>query len=313
MLKQLTLLTFILTLGACAAEVEDLTTEDLGEMDLAEDGKDDSTAKSFKLAAGKTTKLAFKATSTPVVLTINCGPPSDPDAIGPVFALDAPTLGAWAAKSTERAGYFRWAGKLAAGTHAVNVLGRMGSATCKVSLTKQAASQKCLSRAEWRSSNTNHEHIRVGEDASFDWEEFPASGSHWGAWPMWNRIYEKPVKTGFLLHGLEHGGLAVSSKSETKAELDAVTALVTSFQKATPDATRLFVTPDPKQPAAYAIRGWRWAYVADCVDEKSALSFMTAHFRHGREDIDADPPIPFDPTTTTVPCENLMAAPDSCN
>ena len=40
---------------------------------------------------------------------------------------------------------------------------------------------------------------------------------------------------------------------------------------------------------------------------------MQGHHRMGREDIDADPPIPFDPTTTeNVPCENLMAAPDSC-
>ena len=40
---------------------------------------------------------------------------------------------------------------------------------------------------------------------------------------------------------------------------------------------------------------------------------MKEHFRQGREDIDADPLLPFDPTTTEdVPCENLMAAPDSC-
>ena len=30
------------------------------------------------------------------------------------------------------------------------------------------------------------------------------------------------------------------------------------------------------------------------------------------QDADANPPVPFDPTTTNVPCEDLMAAPDSC-
>jgi hypothetical protein len=56
----------------------------------------------------------------------------------------------------------------------------------------------------------------------------------------------------------------------------------------------------------------RWIYASDCVDDGVALDFMEKHFRHGREDIDADPPLPFDPSTTNVPCQNLMAAPDSC-
>jgi hypothetical protein len=29
--------------------------------------------------------------------------------------------------------------------------------------------------------------------------------------------------------------------------------------------------------------------------------------------VDANPPLAYDPTTTNVPCQNLMAAPDSCN
>jgi hypothetical protein len=62
----------------------------------------------------------------------------------------------------------------------------------------------------------------------------------------------------------------------------------------------------------FGIRAWRWAYTSDCLDPATATAFASARYRHGREDIDGNPPIPFDPTTTNVPCENLMAAPDSC-
>jgi hypothetical protein len=62
----------------------------------------------------------------------------------------------------------------------------------------------------------------------------------------------------------------------------------------------------------FAIRGWRYGYSSSCLDETSAKQFAQAHYRQGREDADSDPPIPYDPSTTNVPCENLMAAPDSC-
>src|SRR5205085_10907351 len=77
--------------------------------------------------------------------------------------------------------------------------------------------------------------------------------------------------------------------------------------------SRVIITPDPSQPEMFAIRGWRWLYSSACLDDASAKSFAQKHIRQGREDIDADPPIPFDPTTTNVPCQDLMAAPDSCN
>lgn len=71
-------------------------------------------------------------------------------------------------------------------------------------------------------------------------------------------------------------------------------------------------TPDPPQPEMFAIRGWRWGYSSACLDAQSAGASARAHIRQGREDADADPPIPYDPTTTAVPCQSLMRAPDSC-
>jgi hypothetical protein len=201
-------------------------------------------------------------------------------------------------------GYFRWVGTLSSESHSAVVKGVSGTGSCSIAVTKKSASTQCASRAEWHSSNTNHTHFPVGEDTSDDWESFPASGNHWGAWPTWDQVYEQPVKKGFLLHGLEHGGIAMSYVGEGQTN---VVDLFKDFGQ-----HRSFVTPDPDQPAEYGLRAWRWAYLSDCYDHASAVTFMNSHIAQGREDIDADPPFPFDPSTTDVPCEDLMAAPDSC-
>src|SRR6185436_1461693 len=66
--------------------------------------------------AGQRTSYSFRtAASRDVVVTIDCRPPSDPDAVGPVFSLAAPTLPG-AASSDARAGSFTWAGPVAAGS-----------------------------------------------------------------------------------------------------------------------------------------------------------------------------------------------------
>ena len=41
-------------------------------------------------------------------------------------------------------------------------------------------------------------------------------------------------------------------------------------------------------------------HTTDCFQASAAKAFYQTHIRNGREDIDADPPIPFDPTTTTT-------------
>jgi hypothetical protein len=145
--------------------------------------------------------------------------------------------------------------------------------------------------------------------------DVPASGNHWGAWAKWGAIYTRPVKRGFYLHNLEHGGLVLSygcsaptESAECAEAADNLTALANTFGE-----YRVIVTPDPQQPELYGIRGWRVGYQSECFNEQRMLDFMGDNFRNGREDTDADPPVPYDPTTTQVPCVDLMAAPDSCN
>lgn len=265
------------------------------------------------VTAGRSSDFRFTTSAGRLsTVTINCTPPADPDAVGVVFGVTAPDLGlASNTSQPPRAGYFSWTGTLPAGTHTVSVTGYSGTGACRI-ITGTGTGM--CGRTIFRSPNANHTHFRVGTDTSSDWEAFPVSGNHWGAWPAWNSVYTRPVLRGFLLHGLEHGGIVLSyncrSATESAECRDAHAQLVALAQRF--GYHRLIVTPDPTQTTRFAIRAWRWGYTADCLDATAALQYMRARYRHGREDIDADPPIPYDPTTTNVPCQDLMAAPDSC-
>ncbi|HSD88487.1 MAG TPA: DUF3105 domain-containing protein, partial [Kofleriaceae bacterium] len=120
---------------------------------------------------------------------------------------------------------------------------------------------------------------------------------------------------GFYLHNLEHGGIVLSykcSSATASAECQEAAANMEALKDSFGEI-RVIVTPDPEQPSLYGIRTWRTGYQSSCFNDNRMLDFMADNFRHGREDVDADPPVPYDPTTQQVPCVDLMAAPDSCN
>jgi hypothetical protein len=272
----------------------------------------DLTAKSLKLTPGATTTFTLKQTTAQALtLTVDCHPPAGADEVGPVFKLSAETLGAHASDAP-RAGFWSRTLDLAVGSHVMTFTNLGPAATCTVRSAPVATSATCRSSTSFRSPNLNHTHFKVGTDTSSDWEAFPTSGNHWGAWATWSKVYPKAIKRGYLLHNLEHGGLVFSYKcasdqgAECVAARDKLTAIAEGI------GPRFIVTPDPTQPDMFAIRAWRYAFSASCLDEASATQFARAHYRNGREDADANPPIPFDPTTTNVPCQDLMAAPDSC-
>lgn len=260
-----------------------------------------------------------------VIVSLDCGVPQNVDAAsaliavtGDSFALTDSLAGAI------RADYWEWAGELSAGQHPITITNAGNrAASCRIDMVLQppaddeasADDEVCSAWSVHRSLIDTATHIPVGNEEYGDWESLPASGNHWGAWAMWGRVYPAPVLRGFYLHNLEHGGLVLSygcasaDESEACAAAEAeLTELANTFGQG-----RILVTPDPNQPEMFSVRGWRWAFSSDCLNADAALAFMKAHYRQGREDIDADPPIEFDPTTTEgVPCENLMAAPDSC-
>jgi hypothetical protein len=233
--------------------------------------------------------------------------------VGPVLRIAASSLKV-DAHDPSPAGYWQQALSVPAGQNTITITSDGDAATCSVKATPLTAGQACREWSAWRSPNTDHTHILVGHSAS-DWEKYPASGNHWGSWAKWGVDYPKPILRGFLLHNLEHGGLVLSYKcssasasSECSDAHDALVHLAQSLH-----VPRFVITPDPSQPQMYGVRAWRMAYTSDCWDETSAAAFARANYRHGREDEDSSPPIPFDPTTTNVPCQDLMAAPDSCN
>lgn len=177
-----------------------------------------------------------------------------------------------------------------------------------------AAAGACTSSSSFHTPETGHNHLRVGTEVE-TWGTFPAAGNHWGAWAKWNTTYTHPVQRGFLLHNLEHGGVVLSygcSSPDDSAECAEAAANLQALADASGE-TRYIITPDPAQTSLYGVRAWRFGMESDCFDEGRLGGFLAATIRHGREDIDANPPVPYDPTTLDVDCHDLMAAPDSCN
>lgn len=261
------------------------------------------------VSSGSTSTVSFNATAGAVDVTVDCAPPANPDSVGMQFTVKSTGLGI--STTPAIAGFWQWSGTVTSGAKKLELKGTSGSQSCTVRVRK--ATGQCTSSTVSRSPETGHTHLFVGSNITT--AAFPASGNHWGAWAKWGTIYSKPVKRGFYLHNLEHGGLVLSYKctsatasAECQEAAANLTALANSFGE-----YRVIVTPDPEQPTMYGIRGWRVGYQSDCFAEQRMLDFMGDHFRNGREDTDADPPVPYDPTTSQVPCVDLMAAPDSCN
>ena len=262
--------------------------------------------------AGGTSTVSFNATAGSVEVSVDCAPPANPDTVGMQFTVKGTGFGS-ATASKPVAGLWQWSGDVTAGAKKLEIRGTSGSHSCAVRVRKVTGS--CTASSVSRQPETGHTHLFVSSNLPSASLDFPAAGNHWGAWAKWGTVYSKPVKRGFYLHNLEHGGLVMSYKcssatasAECQEAAANLTALANSFGE-----YRVIVTPDPQQPAMYGIRGWRVGYQSDCFNEQRMLAFMGDHFRDGREDTDADPPIPYDPTTTQVPCMDLMAAPDSCN
>jgi hypothetical protein len=295
--------------AGCAAQTDD---EDGGPLDAEND-----LTSSVKLPANGSKTVQLNATkAADVTVTVDCHVAADPDDVGNIIKVDGSGLGASSTGEPARSGFWQKTLNVTAGSHSITIQNQGGAVSCSVRSAPVATAATCRAWSAWHSANPDHTHLRVGVEAiSAGWEPFPASGNHWGSWAAWNKVYPKAIKRGFLLHDLEHGGVVFSYKCASASESADCKKMQDELVQLVNDAglSRVIVTPDPTQPQKYAVRAWRWAYTSDCLDEGSAKAFAQAHIKHGREDIDADPPIPFDPTTTNVPCQDLMAAPDSCN
>ena len=251
-------------------------------------------------ADGSSTTLAFAATATATIhyvapgglveLLVDCHPPETTDVRGFAFTATVPGY-----TTPERAGYWRYRADLAAGPSTLELVTDGGPATCTVSLTP--APSACGTLEVFRSVDTDHTHVAPATEPRADWETFPVSGNHYPVWAGWDRNYDLPIRTGYLLHDLEHGGIVLSFRCvnvQQSAECTTASADLTVARRLFAQH-RTLLTPDPRQPALYAARAWRWGYAASCYDTTELQGFMQQRFRHGREDIDSDS-APFDPT-----------------
>lgn len=298
----------VFAVAGCAVQ-----SSDQDDDDTAAEASELGSAKLSLTPGGASTYTLNAPSATDLIVSISCPVSSNPEVQGTVFHVSAPSLGATAASDEARSGLWSWEGHVPAGAHTITVHNQGPKASCTVK-TQKASAGSCKSFKAWGSPNTDHTHINVGS-SSPNWEELPASGDHWGAWAAWTHAYDQPVKRGFFLHNLEHGGLVFSYKCAS-ATASASCADAKSKLMSVVNAlglSRVIVTPDPSQPEMFAVRGWRYAFSSSCFDAASIKTFAKAHYRHGREDEDSNPPIPYDPTTTNVPCNDLMSAPDSCN
>ncbi len=242
------------------------------------------------LEARSQVDVQFTAPGGLLELLIDCSPGEDPDVRGFSFSLSGSFT-----TPVPRAGYVRSRQDVSGGPARFQLLGYDGPAQCVLSIAHSPTA--CSSIEEFHSVNVDHNHVDPGDEPRSDWEPFPVSGNHYPAWAGWNREYDLPIRTGYLLHNLEHGGIVLSYGCHDTMQSPECTQATTELTqaRATFAQMRTLLTPDPSQPALYAARGWRWGYTSSCYDETDLSGFMQRHFRKGREDSDAET-APFDPT-----------------
>jgi hypothetical protein len=135
-------------------------------------------------------------------------------------------------------------------------------------------------------------------------------GKHWSTWAPWGKEYSAPVQPGFLIHNLEHGGIALTYNCSTDRPI--CIADLQKVAKSLP-GRKWIIAPNPGQQQKYAIRAWGKLYTSTCFDKDSAIQFATAHYSspaapEGKAE--SDPPKRFDPTSPNkLDCSYLMEPP----
>jgi hypothetical protein len=121
--------------------------------------------------------------------------------------------------------------------------------------------------------------------------EPPSSGNHYSCWPEY-RTFDVPVPWGNLMHGLEHGAIAIVYNCGSAGCADEV-ARAQAFLDSLPLDTalgcsstrRVILAPDPTLPVRWAASAWTWTLRADCFDETAFRQFYTAHYDQAPESI----------------------------
>ncbi len=121
----------------------------------------------------------------------------------------------------------------------------------------------------------------------------PSSGQHY---PVWANFQEFSVTfdDGYLVHSLEHGGVALLYKCNptddackpTIEALRKIREAITTDPLCDPALrVRVLIAPYPKMDVPVAAVTWGWTYKADCVDVPTLTQFAKDHYNQGTEDL----------------------------
>jgi hypothetical protein len=118
----------------------------------------------------------------------------------------------------------------------------------------------------------------------------PNSGPHYGTWSAF-KTYEEAIPWGFLVHGLEHGGIVLAYNCP--GGCDAEVAKMQAFVDDQPQddecsravKARFTIMPDPNLDVPFAVAAWGHMAKGDCFDETVVADFVEAHYAKAPEDV----------------------------
>jgi hypothetical protein len=141
--------------------------------------------------------------------------------------------------------------------------------------------------------------LHFAQGAELRWNSNPpATGPHYNVWAPWSQSFDRPVPRGNYVHNLEHGGVVLLYRCDSKSACPDLAAglqqvaqmLVRDPLCLLPIQARYLISPDPLLPSDIQIAAavWGQTYRASCLDPSSLLAFMTANYARAPEDTCAD-------------------------
>jgi hypothetical protein len=116
----------------------------------------------------------------------------------------------------------------------------------------------------------------------------PTSGPHYGVWATY-KTYDAPLPWGYLVHGMEHGGIVLSydctnCDSEILAMQTYIDGLAPDPSCFSPINRRITLVPaDLDVP--FAAVAWGFMLKGQCFDETIVAAFAEEHYAKGPEDV----------------------------
>jgi hypothetical protein len=118
----------------------------------------------------------------------------------------------------------------------------------------------------------------------------PTGGPHYPRWANY-QTYEEPVPLGYLVHGMEHGGVLLGYNCPNGC--DAEVTKMQAFIDALADdplcpmsvRVRLTLAPMPSLDVPFAVAAWGHMLKAQCFDETRVTKFVEDHYGKGPEEV----------------------------